>query len=186
MSGEPKTGNRLLELVLDDIEYIKEIFGVEIIGWCTDDGPDGKKMRRLLRAFLIWMIVVLCWAHQINLVVGDILRLKLDFIQSISLSLEVIKWFNGHDGALGLLRTEQKLTFNGKFYALILPVVTRWTAHYLLTTRLLKLKGAIKSCCSRHEDALLICAGREHKAVNKAQSILDMVGNDKFWADLVK
>ena len=123
---------------------------------------------------MIWMIVVLCWAHQINLIVGDILRLKLDFLQAISLSQEVIKWFNGHDAALTLLRTEQKFTFNGKFYALILPVVTRWTAHYLSTTRLLKLKGAVKSCCARHEDALLICAGKESKATEKVQSILDI------------
>jgi hypothetical protein len=186
MSGEPKTGNRLFELVLDEIQFIKEKFGVEVIAWCTDDGPDGKKMRRLLKMFLVWIIVVLCWAHQINLIVGDILRLKLDFLRAISLSLEVIKWFNGHDAALTLLRTEQKFTFNGKFYALILPVVTRWTAHYLSTTRLLKLKGAVKSCCARHEDALLICAGKESKATEKAQSILDIVGNDTFWADLVK
>ena len=109
------------------------------------------------------MIVGLCWAHRINLIVGNILRLKLDFLHTISLSLEVIKWFNGHDAALALLHMEQKFTFNGKFYALILPVVTRWTTHYLLTTCLLKLKGAVKSCCSCHKDALLICAGkREH------------------------
>jgi len=84
-------GNRLFDLVLDEIQFIKDKFGVEVIGWCTDDGPDGKKMRRLLRMFLIWMIVVLCWAHQINLIVGDILHLKLDFLHAISLSLEVIK-----------------------------------------------------------------------------------------------
>jgi hypothetical protein len=118
--------------------------------------------------------------------VGDILRLKLDFLQVISLSLEVIKWFNGHDNALMLLCTEQKLTFNRKFFALILPVVTRWTAHYLSTTRLLKLKGAVKSCCSRHEDALMVCADKESKATEKAGSILAIVRNDRFWADLVK
>jgi hypothetical protein len=186
MSGEPKTGNWLLELVLGDIKHIKDKFDVEVIGWCTDDGPDGKKMRRLLRTSLIWMIVVLCCAHQINLIVGDILRLKLDFLQAISLSLEVIKWFNGHDNALTLLRTEQKLTFNRKFFALILPVVTQWTAHYLSTTCLLKLKGAVKSCCSCHKDALMVCAGKESKAMEKAGSILATVGNDRFWADLVK
>jgi hypothetical protein len=123
-SGEPKTGNWLLELVLDDIKHIKDKFGVEVIGWCTDNGLNSKKMQRLLRMSLIWMIVGLCWAHQINLIVGDILRLKLNFLQAISLSKEVIKWFNGHDNTLTLLCTEQKLTFDGKFFALILPGVT--------------------------------------------------------------
>ena len=189
MSGEPKTGNRLFELVLNEIQFIKDKFRVEVIGWCTDDGPNGKKMWRLLKMFLTWMIVVLCWGHQINLIVGNILHLKLDFLHTISLFLEVIKWFNGYDAAHALLWMEQKFTFNGKFYALILrflPVVTRWTAHYLSTTRLLKLKEAVKSCCARHKDALLICAGKESKATEKVQSILDIVGNDTFWVDLVK
>jgi len=48
-----------------------------IIAWCTDDGPNGKKMRQLLKLLFSWIIVIVCWAHQINLVVGDFLRLKL-------------------------------------------------------------------------------------------------------------
>jgi hypothetical protein len=186
MSGEPKTGDRLLVLVIDDIQYIGDKFGVQIIGWCTDDGPDGKKMRRLLRVRLPWMIVVLCWAHQINLIVGDILRLKLTFLGAVKHANEVIKWFNVHGTALALLRAEQKFSYDGKFYALVLPVVTRWTAHYLSITRLLKLKGPVKSCCSRHEDALLVCAGSKDEAVEKAQFVLNTVGNDTFWANLVK
>ncbi|KIM89370.1 hypothetical protein PILCRDRAFT_61066, partial [Piloderma croceum F 1598] len=50
---KPVTGNQLLELVLDDIKHIKDKFGVKVIGWCTDDGLDGKKMQRLLRTSLI-------------------------------------------------------------------------------------------------------------------------------------
>jgi hypothetical protein len=50
----------------------------------------------------------------------------------------------------------------------------------------MKLKGAVKSCCAHHEDALLICAGKESKATEKVQYILDIVGNDTFWMDLVK
>jgi hypothetical protein len=70
MLGELKMGNRLFELVLDEIQFIKDKFRIEVIRWCCDDGPDGKKMQRLLKMFLIWMIVVLCWAHQINLIVA--------------------------------------------------------------------------------------------------------------------
>ncbi|KIM74770.1 hypothetical protein PILCRDRAFT_92459 [Piloderma croceum F 1598] len=87
MLGEPKMGNRLFELVLGKIQYIKDKFSVEVIGWCTGNGPDGKKI----------------------------------------LSLEVIKWFNEHDAALMLLCTEQKFTFNGKFYALILPMTEKFS-----------------------------------------------------------
>lgn len=43
-SGQPKTSNKLLELVQGDIQHIKEKFDVDVIAWCTDDGLDGKKM----------------------------------------------------------------------------------------------------------------------------------------------
>ncbi|KAF8062592.1 hypothetical protein FPV67DRAFT_1452391 [Lyophyllum atratum] len=105
-----------------------------------DDGPDGKKMRRLLLRRFPWIMVLVCWAHQINLVVGDFLTLKYDLLLVIVECLEVIKWFNNHSAALALLEQEMKFTYDGKAWALILPVITRWTAHYLSTTRLLKVK----------------------------------------------
>ncbi|KAI0040417.1 hypothetical protein FA95DRAFT_1459517, partial [Auriscalpium vulgare] len=64
MSGEPKTGDRLLELIRSDIDYTKEHFGVTTIAWCTDDGPDGKKARRLLSVVIPTIITLVCWAHQ--------------------------------------------------------------------------------------------------------------------------
>ena len=38
----------------------------------------------------------------------------------------------------------------------------------------------------RNEDALLISAGTETKAKEKARAILDIVGNASFWANLIK
>ncbi|KAH9941965.1 hypothetical protein B0H21DRAFT_670029, partial [Amylocystis lapponica] len=67
MTGEPKTGDRLLMLVTSDIQYMSTEYGVKTIGWCTDDGPDGKKMRRLLGLTMPWLITLACWSHQINL-----------------------------------------------------------------------------------------------------------------------
>ncbi|KAG5646853.1 hypothetical protein H0H81_008122 [Sphagnurus paluster] len=163
MTGEPKTGDRLLQLVLDDIEYMEEHFGVHVIAWCTDDGPDGKKMRRLLRRHFPWIMVLVCWAHQINLIVGDFLTFKCDLLLIIAQCLEVIKWFNNHGAALALLEEEMKITYQG-VWALVLPVITRWTAHYLSTTWLLKVKNAVTSCVYRHEEKLVIAGGKTQEA----------------------
>ncbi|KAI9437199.1 hypothetical protein H4582DRAFT_1793114, partial [Lactarius indigo] len=67
ISANRKTGDNLLKLVLDDILYVKNKYGVVIIAWVTDDGGDGRRMRRLLLTFRPDLIVILCWAHQINL-----------------------------------------------------------------------------------------------------------------------
>jgi len=55
---------------------MEEKFGTQLIAWCTDDGPDRKKMWRLLQVLFVWLIIILCWVHQINLVVGDFLVIQ--------------------------------------------------------------------------------------------------------------
>jgi hypothetical protein len=130
VSAQPKTGDALLQLVVDDIGWSEETYGHQVIAACSDDGGDARKMQRLLRALMPWLIVILCWAHQINLIVGDYLALKLPFQDCVMKALVVIKWMNNHSRALGLFRQEQVYMYH-KFLALILPVITCWTAHYL-------------------------------------------------------
>ncbi|KAI0026474.1 hypothetical protein K488DRAFT_6909, partial [Vararia minispora EC-137] len=67
MSGQPKTGDNLFRIVLEEIKSFETKYGVEVVAWVTDDGPDGKKMRRLLAKHMKKLIVLLCWAHQIQL-----------------------------------------------------------------------------------------------------------------------
>lgn len=156
-------------------------YGVKIIAWCTDDGPDGKKMRRLLQAQFPWPITLLCWAHQINLVVGDALSIRRSVTEDINHALEVIKWFNNHGTALELLCQEQVLTFAGSFWSLILAVITRWTAHYLAITRFLKLKQPLQLCWTRNEDRLVVCAGTKEDLKEKARQIHVLVKDEAFW-----
>ncbi|KAH9916937.1 ribonuclease H-like domain-containing protein, partial [Amylocystis lapponica] len=173
MSGKPKTGDYLLGLVISDIKYMSAKYGVQTIGWCTDDGPDGKKMRRLLRISRPWIITTLCWSHQLNLVVGTYLDIP-DVLHAISDALDVVKWFNNHGGALDLFEKEQKLTYPdlspNRVLSLILP------AH---------LSHAVDMCCRRHRTQLLTYRGQDDD-VGKARKILDIVGDTEFWHKLVR
>ncbi|KAK6974145.1 hypothetical protein R3P38DRAFT_2472543, partial [Favolaschia claudopus] len=125
MTGRPKTGDELFVIVKSDLVYAKETYGVETIAVVTDDGPDGKKMRRLVGEEMPELATFECWAHQISLVTGNFLGIKLPWMESVKLALEVIKWFNHHGVALDLLRGQQQL-MSAKTLALILPIVTRW------------------------------------------------------------
>ena len=155
MSGEPKTGDRLFEIVLEDIAYILAKF--------------------------TWMITTVCWAHQINLVVGEFLSLKVEYRVVIALTLDIIKWFNNYNRALFYLRSEQILTYDGDFWALILPVITRWTAHYLSTIRLLKIEDAMWTCYWRYRTKLLEYPGRDADARTAGFAVLETVEADSFW-----
>ena len=59
-------------------------------------------------------------------------------------AIEVIKWFNNHSRALGLLK-QRMLEKLFKVYVLILPVITRWTSHYLSCKRLLLVATAMRT-----------------------------------------
>jgi len=65
VSVDAKSGETLLKLVTDDIQWSQDTFLIVIIAVCTDDGGDARKMRRLLLALMPWLIIVVCWVHQI-------------------------------------------------------------------------------------------------------------------------
>jgi hypothetical protein len=182
MTGEPKTGDRMFELMDGDKAMIEEKYGVDIIGWCTDNGPDAKKGRRLLFEKFSWMIILLCWAHQINLIVGDILDAKHELIGAIKIALAIITWFNNHLTPLAWLQSEQILTYN-KSLIIFLPVVTRWLAHYHAVSRLLEIEGAARRLWFSRANEIIGKAGNAEKQAN-ARRVLEPIGDGGFWDKL--
>jgi len=130
VSADAKSSEMLLKLVTEDIQWSQEMFLLFIIAICTDNSGDAWKVQRLLLMLMPWLIIIVCWVHQINLIVGDLLGFWIDFVSCV---LKVIKWMNNHSCALGIFCREQLQTFN-KILSLILPVITWWTAHYLSLT----------------------------------------------------
>lgn len=185
VSTQPKTGEALLELVVSDIQWSEETYGLAIIAACSDDGGDTRKMRRLLLVLMPWLIITLCWAHQINLIVGDYLSLKLRFQDCVPNALKVIKWMNSHSRALGLFRQEQLYTYQ-KSLALILPVITRWTAHYLSLHRLLTVEKALRSTWLKHSDLMIASSGNKSEDKAKAMAVQDIINDMQFWYHVKK
>ncbi|KIK74275.1 hypothetical protein PAXRUDRAFT_836014 [Paxillus rubicundulus Ve08.2h10] len=94
ISGKPKTAENLLEIVSSEIKYSMDVLRVKIVAWLSDAGGDSAKMRRLLVCKMPHIIVIDCWSHQVNLIVGDIFKIKGIFAKIIDDALEVVKWFN--------------------------------------------------------------------------------------------
>jgi hypothetical protein len=132
MTRRPKTGDKLLQIVRSDIAYVEQMYGVEVIAVCTDDGPEGKKMRRLVKDQLSWITVFECWAHQVHLIPGNYLAIKVVWMQAAKQAIEIIKFFNHHQTPLGLLCAQEMLTL-GHLLALLLPVLTHWLSIIVLS-----------------------------------------------------
>lgn len=120
-----------------------------------------------------------------NLVISDYFKVKLTHIRVIDLALEVIKWFNNHSRALGMLRREMEEQL-GKVFALILPVITRWTSHFLACQRLLKVQLPLRNLVLHCRDQLVICAGDKADMRAKAEQIMYIIGEQSFWRDLTE
>ena len=82
-TGKPNTGDNMFKVMMKSKTMMEDDYGINVIGWCSDSGLDSKKGHRLMSEAFIWMIILVCWAHQINLVVGDLLSLKHELIEVI-------------------------------------------------------------------------------------------------------
>jgi hypothetical protein len=184
MAGKPKTGDTMFKLMKADKEMIEEKYNTQVIAWCADEGPDTKKGKWLLGEAFQWMIILVCLAHQINLIVGNLLGLNHELIDVIEEALEIIKWFNRHSDLLYWLNIEQKLTY-GNILIIFLPVVTHWLAHYHSISRLLEIEESVQTLWYRKQDAIIARAGDSGKQ-ECASTVLQPIGDGEFWRKLRK
>ncbi|PCH37394.1 hypothetical protein WOLCODRAFT_84289, partial [Wolfiporia cocos MD-104 SS10] len=173
ISSQPKNAENLLEIVKAEIKYCVEVLKTKIVAWCMDSSGESVKMRRLLHNLFLWIVVVACWAHQLNLVVSDYIKLKLPFMAVFDCTVEVIKWFNNHSQALRMLKEETKARL-GKAYALVMSVITRWTTHYLSCRRLLLLETPMRTLAVSANEVLVLCGEIRLKRSGKQRKLYEL------------
>ncbi|KAI0631797.1 hypothetical protein C8Q77DRAFT_1074755 [Trametes polyzona] len=187
MAGLPKTGEQHAKIIQEDLDIMRNKFNVHPIAWVTDDGPDGKGARNLLRRLLPWLMTFVCWAHQSGLLAGDFLVFP-EFKATVSAALDVVRWFNNHSSALDLFNQEQCLTYpdRPRPLVLILPALTRWTTHFQCASRLLEVGRALELCVARHRESLLQIGEKSQTAHAKetARKVIATIDDKEFWKRL--
>ena len=118
-----------------------------------------------------------------NHVVGDYFKLKLEYMKYVDMALELIKWIMNHSLALGHLKAQQTLS-RARVLVLILPVLTRWTSHYLAIRRLLDLRNFIVAMIEADFDFLVSAAGQRRELKMKATEVLRYALDSSFWRAL--
>jgi hypothetical protein len=118
---------------------------------------------------------------QVNLIVGDVFKLQTDLVNVMDDALDVVKWFNSHSRALGILQAEQA-DRGEAMLCLILPALTRWTSHYLSARRLLQLRNHLQVIALRRREELRLVAGARREDTEKADRIIGLITQDAFWS----
>jgi len=86
---------------------------------------------------------------------------------------------NNHSRALGLFRQEQSYTYQ-KVLALIHPVLTQWTAHYLSLRRLLTVEKALKAVWVKYGNTMIASASSKSDEKAKAEKIQKIIEDPEF------
>lgn len=86
---ERKTAENLLKLMPEVLEILRKEWGVEPIVFTTDASGESRKARRLLLQLMPYLIVPDCYAHQINLIVGDYFKVCMSMYQVCKMKLIV-------------------------------------------------------------------------------------------------
>lgn len=146
-----------------------------------------KKARRLLNESRPDLVTPDCYAHQINLVVGDYFKCRdSTFTQVSTLATELITWLRSKTFVLALLRAIQEE--NGQAtLSVIRAVLTRWTAHYLAYCRLLELEPSLrllaqKDAMKDEHDSQLITGDARAKAKAREMVGLILDRDNTFWS----
>ncbi|KAI0362751.1 hypothetical protein OH77DRAFT_1379925, partial [Trametes cingulata] len=169
VSAIAKTAQNLFEIISTEITYCMEYLSTIIVAYCTDCAGDAKAMRDLLREKFPWIITLDCWAHQINLLVGDFFKGRRGYAQVMDQAEEIIKWFNNHSRALAMLRLEQQHQYSGRTVSLLYPVATRWSSRFMTCVRLLEIETAVRCLVMSKLDQLVQLTPKGKNVMETAQ-----------------
>ncbi|CAE6454793.1 unnamed protein product [Rhizoctonia solani] len=183
LSAQHKTAENHLKLVLSDIDKTEKEHNVRVIAWVSDAGGDSRAMRVRLHRLRPQILVFDCWAHQINLVVGDIMSLTSRLVDTADAAIDIIKWMLNHSYLLGLFRQEQARD-GRKPRSLALPVLTRWTSHFLSFRSLLSESRSLRALAARNPEEFRASAGRTPELVQQAETVLKNINDPEFWLRL--
>ena len=66
VSPERKTADNLLQIVTSDMQMCKDRYGMDFIGYCSDDGGDSRGMRKRLGRVDPRLLIFPCLSHQVS------------------------------------------------------------------------------------------------------------------------
>ncbi|KAF4622376.1 hypothetical protein D9613_009287 [Agrocybe pediades] len=183
---ERKTAENLLVQMEDVILHLESDWRAKVIAFTTDASGESKKARSLLQKKCPRLVTPDCYAHQINLIVGDYFKTKgTEFLTYAQQANELITWLRSKTALLGLIR-EELTRRNKPALSVIRPVPTRWTAYYLAYNRLLLLRKPLENIVEDDEsrpprERHVIQPSHDTSTREKATRMVSIIKNETFW-----
>ena len=175
----------LLKWMLEVKRIAEEEWSVVVVAFTTDASGESRKARKLLvTRHFPHLLGPDCYAHQVNLIVGDYMKCQAPMLLYGEKATELITWLWSKTYVLALLQVIQINNHINPPPFGDLSVILQWTAHYLAYTCLLELRPSLLQLVERND--------REPNPANKplthdprgrakAQSMIDLIRDEGFW-----
>ncbi|KAH7919498.1 hypothetical protein BV22DRAFT_1090514, partial [Leucogyrophana mollusca] len=190
VSSERNTAENLVTLLKNVMEDVQKNWGVNVVAITSDASGESRAARKRLVKQFPWLVAPDCYAHQINLIVGDYFKAPVVTIYKdyTKKATELITWLRSKTIVLSLLRDIQvalnQSAQRHRVLSVIRAVLTRWTAHFLAFRRLLDLKWALDILVKQENDRgpgeKKIITG-DAAARGKAREMFALIDSPLFW-----
>ncbi|EPQ50345.1 hypothetical protein GLOTRDRAFT_50634 [Gloeophyllum trabeum ATCC 11539] len=156
-----KNAENLLVMIREVINIVENEWGIIVVAITSDCGGDSRAAHKAIVQENTRLVGPDCYAHQINLIVGDYFK--------------VSAWFFIYSE-----KADQRIW--SRTLAVVRAVLTRWTSHFLAYRRLLEIKNPLEILAS---DPRIFESG-DAKSHAKTREMLPILRDSMFWHYLAR
>ncbi|RHZ87211.1 hypothetical protein Glove_39g7 [Diversispora epigaea] len=170
------------------IEKIQEMFielnndSIKVCAVVTDSTGPYAASRCRLRIIKRAIVFFPCFAHQVNLCIGEIFKESIEFKEMIDKAIRLASFFRNSNNKyfISKLKDQQYEEYN-KYFAIVAPGETQWNSYYYVCTSILKTQKALQILAIKFEPPVVETRRRTGDEPTLKRDIYEIIGSAIFW-----
>ncbi|PKY61299.1 hypothetical protein RhiirA4_449822 [Rhizophagus irregularis] len=187
ISSERETHLEVMEKTEAMIGLIADLEkkSINVCAVVTDSVGAYAASRRKLRISNRKITFLPCFAHQLNLCIGEVFKESTDLKVSMNHAIKLATYFRNANNKffIAKLRDQQKITY-GKYYTLAVPGETRWNSYYEVCTSVLRIQQALQIFAINYKPSLNQTRRKTGETPTISREIFEIIDSTTFWTNI--
>ncbi|CAH1769632.1 9119_t:CDS:2, partial [Entrophospora sp. SA101] len=182
ISGERSRTQEVLQhitLIFEDLQS-KNIMINAVV---TDSAAEYAAARRQLHVQHTDKVFIPCFAHQVNLCIGEIFKESYRMKLVAKDAVAIASYFNNVNHAYWIKRLrDEQMDLYRNTYGLVSPNDTRWNSNYDCYVSLLRSKGALKTLVTKYQATRNLRTNERSFVLS--DDLCQIISNEEWWEDV--